>query len=45
MKELGEVNLRLWIKISKTRDGIEISQSHYIEKILKTFNQFDVRPA
>lgn len=35
MKDLGEVNVILGMKITKTCDGIFLDQSHYIEKILK----------
>jgi hypothetical protein len=34
-----------WPKIQKTDAGFSLSQSHYIEKMLKKFNQFDVTPA
>ena len=33
MKDLGEVNFILGIKITKTNDGIFLDQSHYVEKI------------
>ena len=39
MKDLGVANVILGIKISKTSDGLILSQSHYIEKILKKFKQ------
>ena len=35
MKDLGEVNFILGMKITKTCDGIFRDQSHYVEKILK----------
>ena len=41
MKDLGVVDVVLGIKISKTSDGLILSQSHYIEKILKEFKQDD----
>jgi len=34
----------LGIKIQKTNIGFSLSHSHYIEKMLKKFNQFDVTP-
>ena len=37
MKDLGVVDVILGIKISKTSNGLILSQSHYIEKILKKF--------
>jgi len=38
MKDLGEVNVILGIKLSKTKSGFSLFQSHYIEKMLKRFN-------
>ncbi|KAL7606514.1 hypothetical protein Lser_V15G18590 [Lactuca serriola] len=38
MKDMGEVEVILGIRIRKGNNGISISQSHYIEKILKKFN-------
>ena len=40
-KDLGVADVILGIKISKTSDGLILSQSHYIEKILKKFKQND----
>ena len=37
MKDLGVSDVILGVKISKTSDGLILSQSHYIEKILKKF--------
>ena len=44
MKDLGVVDVILGIKISKTSYGLILSQSHYIEKILKKFKQDDSSP-
>ena len=44
MKDLGVVDVILGIKISKTSNGLILSQSHYIEKILKKFKQDDSSP-
>ena len=33
MKDLGEANFILGMKITKTYDGIFLDQSHYVEKI------------
>ena len=44
MKDLGVADVILGIKISKTSDGLILSQSHYIEKILKKFKQDDSSP-
>nr|KAJ0187373.1 hypothetical protein LSAT_V11C900477740 [Lactuca sativa] len=38
MKDMGEDEVILGIRIRKGNNGISISQSHYIEKILKKFN-------
>ena len=35
MKDLGETNFILGIKITRTCEGIFFDQSHYVEKILK----------
>ena len=34
----------LGIKIRKTNGSFSLCQSHYIEKMLKKFNHFDVTP-
>ena len=44
MKDLGVADVILGIKISKTSDGLILSQLHYIEKILKKFKQDDSSP-
>ena len=44
MKDLGVADVILGIKISKISDGLILSQSHYIEKILKKFKQNDSSP-
>ena len=44
MKDLGVADVILGIKISKTSDGLTLSQSHYIEKIFKKFKQNDSSP-
>ncbi|GKA05768.1 zinc finger, CCHC-type containing protein [Tanacetum coccineum] len=41
MKDMGEADVILSIKIKHKSNGIAISQSHYIEKVLKKFNYFD----
>nr|GEW05633.1 zinc finger, CCHC-type [Tanacetum cinerariifolium] len=40
-KDMGEANVILGIKIKHESNGIAISQSHYIEKVLKKFNYSD----
>ena len=44
MKDLGEANVILGMKITKNSEGIFIDQSHYIEKIFKKYNYFDCKP-
>ncbi|GJT09859.1 zinc finger, CCHC-type containing protein [Tanacetum coccineum] len=40
----GEADVILGIRIKHESNGIGISQSHYIEKVLKKFNYFDCTP-
>jgi hypothetical protein len=44
MKDMGGANVILGIKILKNDDCITLSQSHYIEKVLKIFEYFDLSP-
>nr|GEU63610.1 hypothetical protein [Tanacetum cinerariifolium] len=44
MKDIGEADIILGIKIKRENKGIVITQSHYIEKILKKFNREDCSP-
>nr|GEZ92715.1 retrovirus-related Pol polyprotein from transposon TNT 1-94 [Tanacetum cinerariifolium]GEZ92732.1 retrovirus-related Pol polyprotein from transposon TNT 1-94 [Tanacetum cinerariifolium] len=44
MKDLGEVDVILGIKVRKTKNGYSLCQSYYIEKVLKRFDYFDVDP-
>ena len=41
MKDLGEANFILEIKITKTNNDIFLDQSPYVEKIVKKFNFLD----
>ena len=41
MKDLGEANFILGMKITKACDGIYLDQSHYAEKILRKYNFHD----
>nr|GEV75763.1 zinc finger, CCHC-type [Tanacetum cinerariifolium] len=41
MKDMGEADVILCIKIKRVNKGIVITQPHYIEKILKKFNRED----
>jgi len=45
MKELGEADVILGIKITRSDKGISLNQSHYVEKILRKYNYFDCKPA
>ncbi|GJU28339.1 zinc finger, CCHC-type containing protein [Tanacetum coccineum] len=44
MKDMGEADVIFGIRIKHESNGIPISQSHYIEKVLKKFNYFDCTP-
>ncbi|GJS40803.1 zinc finger, CCHC-type containing protein [Tanacetum coccineum] len=44
MKDMGEADVILGIRIKHESNGITISHSHYIEKVLKKFNYFDCTP-
>ncbi|GJW84868.1 zinc finger, CCHC-type containing protein [Tanacetum coccineum] len=44
MKDIGEADVIMGIRIKHGSNGIAISQSHYIEKVLKKFNYFDCTP-
>jgi hypothetical protein len=39
MKDLDVTDIILGIKISKTSNGLVLSQSHYVEKILNKFSK------
>jgi len=41
MKDLDVTDIILGIKISKTSNGLVLSQSHYVEKILKNLSKYD----
>ncbi|GJR00967.1 zinc finger, CCHC-type containing protein [Tanacetum coccineum] len=41
MKNMGEADVILGIKIKHESNGIAISQSYYIKKVLKKFNYYD----
>ena len=44
-KDLGLADVILGIKIIRHSDGIVLSQSHYVEKVLRKFNAYDSLPA
>ena len=43
MKDLGEVDVILGIKITWANNGLILSRSHYIEKVVIRFNNFDCK--
>ena len=45
MKDLGEADVILNIKLIKDENGITLSQSHYVEKILSRFGYVDSKPS
>ncbi|KAL2233348.1 UNVERIFIED_CONTAM: hypothetical protein Sindi_1514800 [Sesamum indicum] len=45
MKDMGEANVILGIKLTWSTDGIVISQSHYVEKIIEKFSYQNSRIA
>jgi hypothetical protein len=44
MKDLGVADVILGIKITGTSDGLVLSQSHYIKKVLEKFGTYDDSP-
>ncbi|GJZ37263.1 zinc finger, CCHC-type containing protein [Tanacetum coccineum] len=44
MKDKGEADVILGIRIKHKSNGIAISQSHYIKDVLKKFNYFECTP-
>ena len=45
MKNLGETDVILGIKIVRSASGLTLTQSSYIEKVLKRFGHFDDKPS
>ena len=41
MKYLGEAEVIIGIKISRSINEFNLSQEHYVEKILRSFEPFD----
>ena len=41
MKDLGVADVILGIKITRTSEGLVLSQFHYIEKVLEKFKNYD----
>ena len=44
MKELGVADVILGMKISRKSDGLVLSQSHYVKKVLEKFKKYDDSP-
>lgn len=44
MKDMGEASVILGIKILKNNDSVTLTQTHFIEKMLKRFEHFDYTP-
>jgi len=44
MKDLVEDDAILGIKMTRVNNGLILSQSHYIEKVVKRFNNVDCKP-
>ena len=44
MKDMGLVDVILGIKIKRVDNNLILTQSHYIDKILKKFNQYNYTP-
>ncbi|KAK8609373.1 hypothetical protein V6N13_061822 [Hibiscus sabdariffa] len=42
--DLGEVDVILGVKVTKTEKGFSLGQTHYVEKVLKKFDSYDVIP-
>jgi hypothetical protein len=45
MKDLGEADVILNIKLIKDENGITLSQSHYVEKVLSWFGYMGSKPS
>ncbi|KAM1859022.1 hypothetical protein ACFX13_011388 [Malus domestica] len=45
MKDLGQADVILGIQIKRNSEGYVLTQSHYAEKILRRFGQFDCKHA
>ena len=45
MKDLGEADVILNIKLIKDESGITLLQSHYVEKVLSCFGYMDSMPS
>ena len=44
MKELGLADVILGISVKKNHEGYVLTQSHYVESVLKRFGHYDSKP-
>ena len=44
MKDLGLADVILGIKVKKNHEGYVLTQSHYVESVLKRFGHYDSKP-
>ena len=44
MKDLGEARQILGMRISRSKEGLKLSQEEYVKKVLKRFNMDDTKP-
>ena len=44
MKDMGKAKVILGVKITRMGNSIMLSQEYYVEKILKRFGHFNVKP-
>ncbi|CAM8889909.1 unnamed protein product [Rhodiola kirilowii] len=44
MKDMGEAEVILGIRIERVKGGLALTQSHYIEKVLKKYKYLDCHP-
>lgn len=45
MKDMGRADVILGIRILKNEKNYTLTQSHYLEKVLKKFGHFESKPA
>ena len=43
MKDLKVADIILGIKITRTPDGINLSQSHYVDKMIERFKDYGIK--
>ena len=43
MKNVGVADVILGTKITKTPDGISLSQSHYVDKMIEKFKKYGIK--